>query len=139
MSGRTGGSGGNNGSSSNNHNPNRPARPRQPSGDVVKNAQKKMGYRNNWHRKQVPNVPPVAWPEPFADAPRVAIIGGGLSGLACAEQLARDGIRSCVFDTGVHGVGGRLATRSNADKSIHKKWSSNGQVAENMVRPEAED
>lgn len=48
-----------------------------------------------------------------------AIIGGGLAGLACAHELAQNyGLRSVVFDTGEHGVGGRLATRSSADGSL---------------------
>ncbi|XP_010278109.1 PREDICTED: uncharacterized protein LOC104612410 isoform X1 [Nelumbo nucifera] len=44
--------------------------------------------------------------------PVVAIIGGGLSGLACALSLEKRGIRSTVFDTGLHGLGGRMATRA---------------------------
>ncbi|PRW18398.1 hypothetical protein C2E21_9262 [Chlorella sorokiniana] len=51
--------------------------------------------------------------------PVTAIIGGGLAGLACAHELAQAyGLRSVVFDTGEHGVGGRLATRSSADGSL---------------------
>ena len=41
---------------------------------------------------------------PFPGDPVTAIIGGGLSGLACAQALARRGLRSVVFDTGEHGV-----------------------------------
>ncbi|GAQ83486.1 hypothetical protein KFL_001500160 [Klebsormidium nitens] len=41
----------------------------------------------------------------------VAIIGGGLSGLICAQVLSDQGVRSTVFDTGKRGLGGRLATR----------------------------
>lgn len=61
----------------------------------------------------------VTFTQPFPDVGgRVAIIGGGLSGLSCAQQLAARGIESCVFDTGEHGVGGRLATRVSADGSL---------------------
>lgn len=48
----------------------------------------------------------------------VAIMGGGLSGLSCAIALAEAGVRSVVFDTGEHGVGGRMATRTTADDSL---------------------
>lgn len=30
----------------------------------------------------------------------VAIIGGGLSGLVCAQECARQGLKPTVFDTG---------------------------------------
>ncbi|CAI5510485.1 unnamed protein product [Closterium sp. Naga37s-1] len=43
--------------------------------------------------------------------PHVAILGGGMAGLMCALGLAERGIRSTVFDTGKHGLGGRMATR----------------------------
>lgn len=66
-------------------------------------------------------IPQVSWTKPMPAAPRVAIIGGGLSGLACAQQLAKQGIASVVFDTGAHGPGGRLATRGAKDGSL-KKW-----------------
>lgn len=48
---------------------------------------------------------------PVSDDPEVAIIGGGMSGLICALYLEKKGIRSTVFDTGMHGLGGRMATR----------------------------
>lgn len=41
----------------------------------------------------------------------VAIIGGGISGLSCAKQLANRGIDSVVFDTGKKYVGGRCSSR----------------------------
>lgn len=44
--------------------------------------------------------------------PTVAIIGGGISGLICALTLEERNIRSTVFDTGMHGLGGRLGTRT---------------------------
>eukprot|EP01006_Ploeotia_vitrea_P050381 TRINITY_DN67453_c6_g2_i2.p1 TRINITY_DN67453_c6_g2~~TRINITY_DN67453_c6_g2_i2.p1 ORF type:complete len:716 (-),score=107.27 TRINITY_DN67453_c6_g2_i2:2617-4764(-) len=43
---------------------------------------------------------------------RVAIIGGGISGLMCATQLCRLDHQPTVFDTGKRGVGGRLASRT---------------------------
>lgn len=41
---------------------------------------------------------------------KIAIIGSGLAGLACARRLADTGIEPVLFDKG-RGVGGRLATR----------------------------
>ena len=54
----------------------------------------------------------------FSEHPHVAIIGGGAAGLACAQELADRSITSVVFDTGEHGVGGRMATRSSCDGSL---------------------
>ena len=45
---------------------------------------------------------------------RVAIIGAGISGLACARQLAKAGVSAVVFDKG-RGIGGRVATRRAGD------------------------
>ncbi|XP_068635546.1 uncharacterized protein [Aristolochia californica] len=53
----------------------------------------------------------VVFSNPIADDPMVGIIGGGMSGLICALYLERRGVRSTVFDTGVHGLGGRMGTR----------------------------
>ena len=41
---------------------------------------------------------------------RIAIIGAGMAGLACARRLADAGLAPVVFDKG-RGIGGRLATR----------------------------
>jgi renalase len=41
---------------------------------------------------------------------RIAIIGAGMAGLACARRLADAGLVPVVFDKG-RGIGGRLATR----------------------------
>jgi renalase len=41
---------------------------------------------------------------------RVAVIGAGMAGLACARRLADAGLAPVVFDKG-RGLGGRLATR----------------------------
>ena len=45
---------------------------------------------------------------------RVAIIGAGMAGLACARRLADAGLAPVVFDKG-RGIGGRLATRRAGD------------------------
>lgn len=138
-----------------------------------------MGYKNNWHRDNV-ETRQVTWPHPLADQP-VAIIGGGISGLACAQVclsqsgcachaqailgrlthvqslrnaawplqhahtslrsithtgtlrlllpllpqgLAQHAMKAAVFDTGEHGVGGRAATRTTTDPSVHADWLS---------------
>jgi renalase len=48
------------------------------------------------------------------DSPRIAIIGAGIAGLACARRLAEAGLAPVLFDKG-RGPGGRLATRRAAD------------------------
>ncbi|XP_074571391.1 uncharacterized protein LOC141827942 [Curcuma longa] len=60
----------------------------------------------------------VVFTTPVARDPVVAIIGGGVSGLVCALTLEERGIRSTVFDTGVHGLGGRMATRIISPKPL---------------------
>ncbi|CAL0301811.1 unnamed protein product [Lupinus luteus] len=57
------------------------------------------------------NQEQVTFTAPFSDDPVVAIIGGGISGLICALFLNNRGLRSTLFDSGVHGVGGRMGTR----------------------------
>ncbi|GIL53308.1 hypothetical protein Vafri_8937 [Volvox africanus] len=42
---------------------------------------------------------------------RVAIVGGGLSGLMCAVKLKQLGLDAVVYDTGKHAVGGRCSSR----------------------------
>ncbi|XP_057798326.1 uncharacterized protein LOC131014383 [Salvia miltiorrhiza] len=49
---------------------------------------------------------------PISTDPVVGIIGGGMSGLLCALYLDKRGIKSTVFDTGIHGLGGRMGTRT---------------------------
>lgn len=44
----------------------------------------------------------VSFANPIPDDPVVGIIGGGMSGLACALYLDKRGIRSTVFDTVSH-------------------------------------
>ena len=46
-------------------------------------------------------------------APRVAVVGAGLAGLACARALAADGARVTVLEKS-RGFGGRAATRHTA-------------------------
>ena len=48
---------------------------------------------------------------------RVAIIGAGISGLACARQLVKAGVSVVVFDKG-RGIGGRVATRRAGHLSL---------------------
>ncbi|CAM0949126.1 unnamed protein product [Alopecurus aequalis] len=60
----------------------------------------------------------VVFSTPVPADPTVAVIGGGASGLACASALAARGVRSVVFDTGKHGLGGRLATRTVDDQRL---------------------
>jgi predicted NAD/FAD-dependent oxidoreductase len=83
---------------------------------------KPQGGKSATMKKLLPNnrprSPQVAFPKPFPQSPNVAIIGGGLSGLVCALQLAERGIKSTVFDTGEHSVGGRVATRSAIGSSL---------------------
>lgn len=48
----------------------------------------------------------------LSNDPVIGIIGGGMAGLICALYLEKRGIRSTVFDTGIHGLGGRMGTRT---------------------------
>lgn len=43
--------------------------------------------------------------------PRVAVVGGGMSGIACASRLHAAGVEVVVLDRG-HRLGGRMATRT---------------------------
>ncbi len=70
------------------------------------------------HRSPQQRPRPPLFTTPFPSDPHIAIIGGGIAGLACALELSALGIRNTVFDTGEHGVGGRAATRSTADGSL---------------------
>ncbi|XP_022999075.1 uncharacterized protein LOC111493564 [Cucurbita maxima] len=54
----------------------------------------------------------VTFTSALSDDPLIAIIGGGMAGIMCALSLEKRGVRSTVFDTGVHGLGGRMGTRS---------------------------
>ena len=48
----------------------------------------------------------------FQSVPKVAIVGGGISGLSCARRLQVLGIESTVFDTGKKATGGRCSSRN---------------------------
>ena len=48
---------------------------------------------------------------------RVAVIGGGISGLACARAVQDQGCAVRVFDKG-RAVGGRMSARSDGDRSF---------------------
>jgi predicted NAD/FAD-dependent oxidoreductase len=48
------------------------------------------------------------------EAERIAVIGSGMAGLACARRLTDAGYAPIVFDKG-RGIGGRLATRRTPD------------------------
>lgn len=61
--------------------------------------------------KKTFNQEQVNFTAPISDDPVVGIIGGGVSGIICAMYLEKRGVRSTVFDTGIHGVGGRMGTR----------------------------
>ncbi|KAL9248010.1 hypothetical protein vseg_021376 [Gypsophila vaccaria] len=43
--------------------------------------------------------------------PEVGIVGGGMAGMICGMFLEKRGVKSTVFDTGLHGLGGRMGTR----------------------------
>lgn len=63
-------------------------------------------------RKKPPKIrEQVRITSPISKDPKIAILGGGMSGLICALTLQEKGIRSTVFDTGKHGLGGRMGTR----------------------------
>jgi predicted NAD/FAD-dependent oxidoreductase len=47
-------------------------------------------------------------------APRIAVVGAGVSGLICARTLSDHGLRVTVFEKS-RGVGGRMATRRTAE------------------------
>lgn len=49
--------------------------------------------------KKTFNQEQVIFTAPISDDPVVAIIGGGMSGLICALNLEKRGVRSTVFDT----------------------------------------
>lgn len=61
-------------------------------------------------------VDPSTGPVPIYNPrrPKVAVIGGGMAGLACARSLHEAGIDVVVFDKG-RGAGGRMSTRRAGD------------------------
>lgn len=56
-----------------------------------------------------------------AASPRVAVVGTGLAGAACARRLAEAGVEVALFDKS-RGVGGRMATR-------RAEWTDDGGAA----------
>lgn len=52
---------------------------------------------------------------------RVAVVGGGISGIACATSLVNRGVPVTIFDRG-HRIGGRLATQTLRDTGT--QWDS---------------
>ncbi|KGN60790.1 uncharacterized protein LOC101219713 [Cucumis sativus] len=62
--------------------------------------------------KKTFNQEQVTFTSALSDDPLIAIIGGGMAGIMCALSLEKRGVRSTVFDTGIHGLGGRMGTRS---------------------------
>ena len=61
-------------------------------------------------RLNVPQFQTFAARSPFATSPRVAVVGAGIAGLACARALASHGLDVTVFEKS-RGSGGRLASR----------------------------
>jgi len=51
----------------------------------------------------------------MSESPAVGIVGGGISGLACACHLVSQGFAVHLFNTGRRGCGGLLATRCFSD------------------------
>ncbi|MBT5019158.1 MAG: FAD-dependent oxidoreductase, partial [Planctomicrobium sp.] len=54
-------------------------------------------------------------PHTELSASRVAVIGAGISGLACAQALNEQGEKVTVYDKG-RGAGGRMSTRRTAER-----------------------
>eukprot|EP00249_Psilotum_nudum_P010269 c22436_g1_i1 orf=103-2016(+) len=71
-------------------------------------------------KKETSKREQVRFSAPVNKDPHIAIIGGGMSGLICARTLEERGIKSTVFDSGKHGLGGRMATRHVA---LHNGFS----------------
>ena len=65
-------------------------------------------FAADWHAAHAEEAPaPEAAPAPREGAPRVAVVGSGPSGLACAGELARNGAAVTVFEA-LHTPGGVL-------------------------------
>jgi monoamine oxidase len=67
----------------------------------------------------------VALPRPAraADAPRIAIVGGGIAGLACALHLADEGIASTIYEA-TDRIGGRIFSNTSGywDDNQVSEW-----------------
>ncbi|KAL7204837.1 hypothetical protein ACSBR2_017865 [Camellia fascicularis] len=84
--------------------PNKPTRTRNPRKSSYGTSRRSI-IKKSFSQEQV------MFTGPLSDDPIIAIVGGGMSGLVCALNLEKRGIRSTVFDTGLHGLGGRMGTR----------------------------
>ncbi|XP_022863718.1 uncharacterized protein LOC111383785 [Olea europaea var. sylvestris] len=105
-----------NSSNSNNNNkinskPHKKGKP--PMNNPSRNPRKKPSYGTSRRSaiKKSFSQEQVVFTGQVSDDPVVGIIGGGMSGLACALYLEKRGIKSTVFDTGLRGLGGRMGTR----------------------------
>jgi predicted NAD/FAD-dependent oxidoreductase len=72
------------------------------------------------------------------EPPRIAVVGAGVAGAACAAGLLRAGFDVTVFDKS-RGVGGRMATRraqwTDADGSLHTAAFDHGCPHFTVTRP----
>ncbi|XP_022143212.1 uncharacterized protein LOC111013130 isoform X2 [Momordica charantia] len=97
--------------------PNSPSNSRKPAMDPRKPTSKfrrKSSYGTSRRSilKKTFSQEQVTFATALSEDPVVAIIGGGMAGIMCALSLEKRGVRSTVFDTGIHGLGGRMGTRS---------------------------
>ncbi|KAJ6816339.1 uncharacterized protein M6B38_416160 [Iris pallida] len=83
-----------------------------------RNPRKKYGTSRRSKIKKSFSQEQIVFTTPIPSDPTVAVIGGGMSGLICASALEERGIRSTVFDTGMHGLGGRMGTRTVNDQPL---------------------
>ncbi|CAL5379744.1 unnamed protein product [Camellia sinensis] len=72
--------------------PNKPTRTRNPRKSSYGTSRRSI-IKKSFSQEQV------MFTGPLSDDPIIAIIGGGMSGLVCALNLEKRGIRSTVFDT----------------------------------------
>src|SRR5712664_3544005 len=69
---------------------------------------------------------------PQVDVPsqvRVAIVGSGYAGLACAIELADAGIESCVFEAGELGIGASTRNGGAVSGGVNIGKSFSGRAA----------
>lgn len=62
-----------------------------------------------------PGAPPAA---PAGNGPSIAVVGGGIAGMTCADILSSKGYRVTVFDMGKHRPGGSMYGFSGASPTI---------------------
>ena len=68
-------------------------------------------HAKKFHMKQK-SSPVTSSAKPPAPSRRIAVIGAGIAGTACARTLAQAGLSVTVFEKS-HGAGGRMSTRSS--------------------------